>query len=114
MYSNGQRSQHRNGNNNASGTSSDTPPRPVNNGEGGGLRHMACKTCRDRKVRCDGGLPACGKCQRAGEECIYTAGSRKTKTDLVESMEVLQERLGTFAPRHTLPHHREIMLRGST
>ena len=36
------------------------------------------------------------KCQRAGEECVYAPRSRKTKTDLVESMEMLQERLGMF------------------
>ena len=92
MYSsdnNSQKSQQGSDNNNAS-------TRPGYNSGSGGSRHMACKTCRERKVRCDGGQPACEKCQRSSEECIYPTGSRKTKTDLVESMEMLQERLGTF------------------
>lgn len=113
MYSTGQKPQRRSDNNNASGTTSNAPPRPINNSGGGGPRHMACKACRDRKVRCDGGQPACEKCQRASEECIYTAGSRKTKTDLVETMEMLQERLGTVAPTHSLSQQREAFAQGS-
>ena len=108
MYSNGQKSQPRRGNNTGSGTPSNTPTHPANNNEGGGPRHVACKTCRDRKVRCDGGQPACEKCQRAGEVCIYTPGAKKTRTDLVETVEMLQERLGIFALCHSLSHHCEI------
>ena len=62
---------------------------------------MACRTCRDRKVRCDGGQPACQKCERAREECVYVPASKQTKAELAESLDMVQERLGkeiTFDP----------------
>ncbi|KAI1810719.1 hypothetical protein GGS20DRAFT_157477 [Poronia punctata] len=56
-------------------------------------RHIACKLCRDRKVRCDGGQPACEKCLRAGETCVYVPTHKPTKADLAQTIESLQERL---------------------
>ncbi|KAH7311407.1 hypothetical protein B0I35DRAFT_462803 [Stachybotrys elegans] len=56
-------------------------------------RHMACKTCRDRKVRCDGGQPSCEKCRRAGDKCIYIPASTPTRADLAQTIASLQERL---------------------
>ncbi|KAI0855810.1 fungal-specific transcription factor domain-containing protein [Xylaria cubensis] len=32
---------------------------------------FACCNCRQRKVKCDGALPACGKCVLAREKCTY-------------------------------------------
>ncbi|KAI1182240.1 hypothetical protein F5B17DRAFT_435844 [Nemania serpens] len=58
-------------------------------------RHIACKLCRDRKVRCDGGQPSCEKCRRSGETCIYVPTHKPTKADLAQTIESLQERLGT-------------------
>jgi hypothetical protein len=55
---------------------------------------MACRTCRDRKVRCDGAQPACEKCQRANEPCVYLPASRQSKADIALTIESLQERLG--------------------
>lgn len=57
-------------------------------------RHKACKLCRDRKVRCDGEQPACEKCRRLGETCIYTATSKPTKADLAQTIESLRDRIG--------------------
>ncbi|KAI0390303.1 hypothetical protein F5Y17DRAFT_70861 [Xylariaceae sp. FL0594] len=56
-------------------------------------RHIACKLCRDRKVRCDGGQPSCEKCLRAGEKCVYVPTHKPTKADLAQTIESLQERL---------------------
>ncbi|KAI0142939.1 hypothetical protein GGR57DRAFT_371612 [Xylariaceae sp. FL1272] len=56
-------------------------------------RHIACKLCRDRKVRCDGGQPACEKCTRSGENCVYVPTHKPTKADLAQTIEALQERL---------------------
>ncbi|KAK9414812.1 putative Hemerythrin-like domain-containing protein [Seiridium unicorne] len=56
-------------------------------------RHTACKLCRDRKVRCDGEQPACEKCRRTGEQCVYLAPSRSNKVDLQTTVETLQQRL---------------------
>ncbi|EHK39353.1 hypothetical protein TRIATDRAFT_133358 [Trichoderma atroviride IMI 206040] len=56
-------------------------------------RRIACKLCRDRKVRCGGEQPACEKCRRAGEECVYLSTQRPTKADLLQTVEDLQKRL---------------------
>lgn len=37
---------------------------------GSGRAIQACDRCRMKKVRCDGLLPACGRCQVAGLECL--------------------------------------------
>jgi hypothetical protein len=60
---------------------------------GGPLRHTACKSCRERKVRCGGEQPACAKCRAAGEECVYLPTQRPTRADLTQTVEALQKRL---------------------
>ncbi|KAG8164269.1 hypothetical protein KVR01_006187 [Diaporthe batatas] len=60
---------------------------------GGSSRHMACKPCRDRKVRCGGEQPICDKCRRAGEHCDYLPTQKPTKADLAHKVEALQRRL---------------------
>ncbi|OTA96529.1 hypothetical protein M434DRAFT_27667 [Hypoxylon sp. CO27-5] len=59
-------------------------------------RHMACKVCRDRKVRCDGNQPACDKCIRSGDECVYAPPSLPSRQELAQTIESLQERLGEY------------------
>ncbi|KAI1140570.1 hypothetical protein F5Y05DRAFT_378903 [Hypoxylon sp. FL0543] len=56
-------------------------------------RHMACKLCRDRKVRCDGGQPSCDKCRRSGDKCVYAPTSIPTRADMAQIIENLQGRL---------------------
>ncbi|KAI0157179.1 hypothetical protein GGR52DRAFT_193118 [Hypoxylon sp. FL1284] len=55
-------------------------------------RHMACKICRDRKVRCDG-EPNCENCRRMGEMCVYVPSNKPTRADLAQTVEMLQDRL---------------------
>ncbi|KAI0024567.1 hypothetical protein F4780DRAFT_775514 [Xylariomycetidae sp. FL0641] len=57
-------------------------------------RHVACKSCRERKVRCDGAQPTCEKCRRSGDTCIYVPTHKPTKADLAQTIESLQQRLG--------------------
>jgi hypothetical protein len=47
------------------GSSSDGPALT-----GSGRAIQACDRCRLKKVRCDGIIPACGRCQAAGLECL--------------------------------------------
>ncbi|CAN8104630.1 unnamed protein product [Discula destructiva] len=68
-----------------------TPDVPTMNGASS--RHMACKLCRDRKVRCGGEQPVCEKCRLAGEPCVYLPTHKSTKADLVQMVEALQKRL---------------------
>ncbi|KAH6645368.1 hypothetical protein BKA67DRAFT_110990 [Truncatella angustata] len=60
---------------------------------GGYSRRIACKLCRDRKVKCGGEQPQCQKCTRAGEQCVYLPTQRPTKADLAQTVEALQKRL---------------------
>ncbi|KAI1500398.1 hypothetical protein F5X99DRAFT_238582 [Biscogniauxia marginata] len=67
-------------------------------------RHIACKLCRDRKVRCDGGQPSCEKCRRSNETCVYVPTHKPTKADLAQTIESLQERLDkaeAYISRHS-------------
>lgn len=50
-------------------------------------RPSACVRCRRRKVRCDGAVPACSNCARAGVDCLEgraaSAVSRRWLSSLV-------------------------------
>ncbi|KAK8037108.1 hypothetical protein PG991_001422 [Apiospora marii] len=60
----------------------------------GGSRHIACKLCRDRKVRCGGEQPACDKCRRSGDRCVYLPTSKSpTKAGLAHTVQLLKQRL---------------------
>ncbi|KAH7031029.1 uncharacterized protein B0I36DRAFT_211340, partial [Microdochium trichocladiopsis] len=55
----------------------------------------ACQICRDRKVRCDGGRPVCGSCQRRGhgqDECLYDELAAPTYS-YIETLESRLKRL---------------------
>jgi hypothetical protein len=32
---------------------------------------VACKACRERKMKCDGARPQCGRCRKGGVECLF-------------------------------------------
>ncbi|MCJ1441562.1 MAG: hypothetical protein MMC23_002051 [Stictis urceolatum] len=57
-------------------------------------RRMACSSCRELKVKCDGGQP-CQRCQRYGFQCLYVPGPKAAKTaETAESnVESLSKRL---------------------
>ncbi|PVH93525.1 hypothetical protein DM02DRAFT_603875 [Periconia macrospinosa] len=53
---------------------------------------IACRSCRTRKVRCNGGKPMCSKCAGSSEPCVYDERRRdrlKIATNQVEEMEAL-------------------------
>lgn len=65
------------------------------------------KLCRDRKVRCGGEQPACEKCRRAGEQCVYLPTQKPSKAELAQTVEALQKRLGevtVYIVAHSLNH----------
>ena len=59
-------------------------------------KKLACDGCRDRKVRCDRGHPACARCSRLGQSCLYSGPSKPavTKVDLSRILTTLVNRLG--------------------
>ncbi|CDO71409.1 hypothetical protein BN946_scf184909.g3 [Trametes cinnabarina] len=38
---------------------------------------VACNFCRSRKLKCDGGRPACGQCYKRQNPCDYTASNKR-------------------------------------
>jgi hypothetical protein len=39
---------------------------------------IACTLCRRRKIKCDGGIPSCGRCTKLNSECTYHENRRKS------------------------------------
>ncbi|KAI0075608.1 hypothetical protein K474DRAFT_1373407 [Panus rudis PR-1116 ss-1] len=66
-------------------------------GPGGSLpRGAACLPCRRRKMKCDGGKPACGQCVSKGrvEDCEYTTTPGPTRSQLLEeNIAILEARI---------------------
>lgn len=56
-------------------------------------RHTACTSCRQRKVRCDGGQPRCNRCAVRGDECVYSRHSSQDQQELLVMLNDLNERL---------------------
>ncbi|KAL5042344.1 hypothetical protein BDW71DRAFT_211283 [Aspergillus fruticulosus] len=46
----------------------------------------ACKRCQRRKIRCDGNIPSCGSCLKAGVACIND-GKQEVHRSYITSME---------------------------
>ncbi|KAL2843869.1 fungal-specific transcription factor domain-containing protein [Aspergillus pseudoustus] len=46
----------------------------------------ACKRCQRRKIRCDGNLPSCSSCQKAGVPCIND-GKQEVHRSYIANME---------------------------
>lgn len=40
--------------------------------EGSQRVQLACTRCRKQKLKCDGTMPSCARCQKRGAECIYS------------------------------------------
>lgn len=70
----------------------------TNHGNRGAGRRTACILCRDRKVRCDGARPTCDRCLAANETCVYANPARRSKADMLETINDLRDQLGTQAP----------------
>ncbi|KAK4890186.1 hypothetical protein LTR27_011068 [Elasticomyces elasticus] len=64
----------------------------------GGSNDVACKHCRDRKIRCDRHRPKCGNCNRDGAECSYESpGKRVNHIKLLcNSFDGFEDRLETM------------------
>ncbi|KAK1855543.1 hypothetical protein CCHR01_01867 [Colletotrichum chrysophilum] len=45
----------------------------------------ACRSCRDKKVRCSGTSPSCTNCKRHGRECTYPSPARSVRAPSPQS-----------------------------
>ncbi|KAK7005812.1 hypothetical protein R3P38DRAFT_2794380 [Favolaschia claudopus] len=74
-------------------------------------RGGACISCRKRKVKCDGGRPACGRCSGIGRpmDCEYIDASGRTESEHLEaSIANLERRILQLGG--TLPTSPEVVL----
>ncbi|KAJ5295275.1 hypothetical protein N7508_010096 [Penicillium antarcticum] len=56
---------------------------------------LACESCRDKKVRCDGAKPICGQCVRRSftvEQCVYKLDNARSASN-DEYLKVLHDRI---------------------
>lgn len=61
------------------------------------VKHIACSRCRVRKVKCDGGKPACRRCQRLGHECQYIQGKKQQgKGEWLQHLGMFSAQLGKY------------------
>lgn len=57
-------------------------------------RGTGCHTCRQRKVKCDGQRPSCGRCVKSNAECAYDEEIKKSKiTVLRDEIALLRSRV---------------------
>ncbi|KAE8363542.1 fungal-specific transcription factor domain-containing protein [Aspergillus caelatus] len=66
-----------------------------------------CKSCRQKKVKCDGQHPKCGTCRRKNQDCEYPRDGRKTavrakKEDIKSLEEQVEELKGQIRRRATV------------
>ena len=60
-----------------------------------GTEPLACVSCRARKLKCDRTKPACSRCVRVENECVYPE-SRRKPTFKRRNVKELEARLGKF------------------
>ncbi|KAF8919766.1 hypothetical protein CPB85DRAFT_719562 [Mucidula mucida] len=82
------------------------------------IRGKACGECRRRKVKCDGGLPVCGRCSAAGhdEDCEYVLDDGLTRSEMLEQdIEALQARIRELEsrPKHERSAHQALYSSGT-
>lgn len=73
----------------------------------------ACARCRNAKIKCDGKLPACSACERAGKgsECSsandqFAKGKERSYVASLESrIERLEKQLTQYKAQNTLTYH---------
>ena len=77
----------------------------------------ACCRCRQKKTKCDPGLPRCGPCERSNAKCEYHDPSknrtipRSYVTQLQKRVRDLEEELSKLSKEQYHPPDADIMVR---
>lgn len=66
--------------------------------EAGMPQHLACQSCRERKLRCDRQKPSCERCSNSGIACNYTPGNQPRRRKIREPTERSQDASGPYPP----------------
>lgn len=67
-----------------------------------GTEPLACVSCRARKLKCDRTKPACTRCVKVKNDCVYPE-SRRKPTFKRRNVKELEARLGTLPSIHLHP-----------
>ncbi|KAK1149299.1 hypothetical protein N8T08_006521 [Aspergillus melleus] len=79
----------------------------------------ACTRCRQRKSRCDPGIPRCAPCERSNAKCVYFDSSRKCTiprtyiVSLREKARALEKELAELEKDFQHAADAELMVRGA-
>ncbi|KAE8145459.1 fungal-specific transcription factor domain-containing protein [Aspergillus avenaceus] len=79
----------------------------------------ACTRCRQRKSRCDPGIPRCSPCERSNAKCVYFDSARKapiSRTYIVslrERARILEQQLAEAEKEFQHAADAELMVRGA-
>ena len=57
------------------------------------IEPLACVSCRSRKLKCDRTKPACSRCVKVNNECVYPESRRKPAFKR-KNVKELEARLG--------------------
>ena len=80
-------------------TGSDTGEAPLAQATPGldaqGFEPLACVSCRARKLKCDRTRPACTRCTKVQNDCVYPE-SRRKPTFKRRNVKELEARLGLW------------------
>ncbi|KIX97987.1 uncharacterized protein Z520_06066 [Fonsecaea multimorphosa CBS 102226] len=60
----------------------------------------ACVRCQKRKIRCDGAVPACGACRKAGASCVGGGAGRDIPRSYVHDLEARVAWLESLVREH--------------
>ena len=56
----------------------------------------ACRTCRERKTKCDGGKPSCGQCLALNMACVYPLSRKEENKATLEQLMSQNEQYKTL------------------
>ncbi|PYI18397.1 C6 transcription factor [Aspergillus japonicus CBS 114.51] len=98
-----------------------TSVEPSNQTPDGRIAHTltACTRCRQRKSRCDPGIPRCAPCERSNAKCVYYDSARKctiSRTYIVslrEKARRLENELAELEKEFKHAADAELMVRGA-
>ncbi|KAF8338876.1 uncharacterized protein EI90DRAFT_3039513 [Cantharellus anzutake] len=66
---------------------------------------LACLVCRQRKTKCDGVRPTCGRCLRLGKPCQYAGTPRARVKKLEETIQSLESEIAALRTNSSPPIH---------
>lgn len=86
-------------------------PDPSGQPESAKTEPLACVSCRARKLKCDRTKPACTRCVKVSNECVYPESRRKPNFKR-RNVKELEARLGKYLDNNhiVIMNHESLMM----